>query len=93
MNRLKIVEDLIEIEKKLPIGWSLDFNCSKNRISVSLWNKGLEHGNVYVCTIESDEFSYEKVIMDRLQIELLSYKDGIKKKKKMLLEQLQELED
>jgi hypothetical protein len=93
MNSLKIIEDLIEIEKKLPIGWSLGIDYSKKYISVSLWNKSLPFENAHVCVIADDTFNYEKIIMARLEQELVGYDEALEEKKQKLINQLKALED
>jgi hypothetical protein len=93
MDYLKIFGDLLEIEKRFPEGWSLGLNYARKHIGVSLWNKSLQHENVHVCVICSDDFCYEKIIMARLERELAGYKEGIEEKRQQLLNELKALED
>jgi len=89
MNSLKIIEELLMIEERLPEKWSLGIDYSKKYISVSLWNKSLPFENAHV----DDTFNYEKIIMARLEQELVGYDEALEEKKQKLLKQLQELEE
>jgi len=93
MNSLKIIEELLMIEERLPEKWSLGINYSKKYISVSLWNKSLPFENAHVCVIADDTFNYEKIIMARLEQELVGYDEALEEKKQKLINQLKALED